>query len=742
MKEVTILVLDSHLLAYNDSSSDNYGFDADKICTSNNECTTKNILIPEWSALLSMVLKPFLAQKIIDDPIGQYVGTVVHSHPTTSNSLFEEGQSSSYANINVTSPISPVNLDCIDITISGRSVKQPPTTLLSSSPLDTIIVGLDLLINVQDEKAKKTKKAKMIPRKIIFFLASSPSTTAADQSLLVEIQERLKDEDITLEVFDILQSNPFLKSIATSYIATSDINEIATLLAPPLRPKIPRLTSCFVGSLFIGGETEEDSLLSFPIKVYTKTSPSKLPSSTFKKTIIGYGNGNVNSSFVDYNNSSNSNYPINNSNSNSKRESLSSPKIKAFRYGKIFIPATAIPPPLPVEAEESTGTSLNKKGIYVIGFIDKDPKPSYLIGFGYEIVPSSLTPEWMDLHRSLREGSLKIVARQIQKDDGPPRLLLLSPSATSPTLLMSTLPFSNDLREFTFVDKEITATEDQQFLMTKLVKELTVTTTTTNTDNNTTSTIFSIRNPTFQRQMSFILNVKLPSTAIESLVEASSSVKEKCQLAFPPLQKKISNKWINEQERNWNTGATSKAETLKKADDPAKKDKKIVLRVGDNNLLEKLNEMVTLPTEDLVVTAMEQLMSIIAIVACDEEASIENCNGDNNGDCNGNDINSKNNGSGQNDRKTKPKAIDLMKELRKVAISEDEPVPFNTFLMDLKNLPRGPGFPLKFWTSLKEEGIEPLSEGDCLNAPPKPKDDFFDFCKSFNQPPDHPGFKT
>lgn len=697
MKEVTILILDSTLLPKEDNTHNNHP------------------LLPEWNNILSLILKQFLAQKIIDDPNGQYIGTIIHSHPITSNPLYEENSStSSYNNINVTNPISPVNLDIINLEISSNNQEK------QSKPLDTIIVAIDLLIKLQDfddsdKKAKKsTKKIKKIPRKIIFFLASY-TEIKVDTSLILDIKDKLLEEDIYLHIFDILSLNPSLKNIANQYTPSSNILEISSIISPPLRPKIPRLTSCFVGSLYIGGSNEEDSLISFPIKIYTKTSPAKLASSFFKRDRSSISHTNdldvVDHPIFDMENCSN-----NDSNNNKT-------KIKVFRYGKIFIPSTSIPPPPQPSSPEQS--SFNKKGIYVIGFIDKDPNPFYLIGFGYEIIPSFPSSQWIHLIMALRSGGgLKIVARQIQKDDGPPRLLLLTPSQSSSSLLMSILPFSNDLREFTFIDKGVTAStlsasvssktpppstplplvsDDQQYLMTKMIKEIAI--------NSSKINIFGIRNPTFQNQMFSILNISQSSIQEKNIeyIESSPSFKEKVQLAFPPLRKKISNKWINEEERNWNTTGRTGGES-KKMEEPSieRKTNKIVLRIGDENLMEKLNEMVSSPVEDLVITAMEQLMSIIAILACDEE-------GLNHSD---DDL--------QNNLGTKKyKAIDLMRELRKIAISEDEPMPFNTFLMDLKNLPRNSGFPTKFWTSLMENNINLLYEGDCLNAPPRSVDSFY-----------------
>jgi ATP-dependent DNA helicase 2 subunit 2 len=481
--------------------------------------------------------------------------------------------------------------------------------------MDALIVGADLLMTMTGRKKTFEKK---------IFLFTDPSASKSINSTgLDQIISQLNDHEINLNIIllkteanddeNISGNNQVLKEFCeqVSDGAIYSIDEALGMLQKFMTKRV-RQVATFRGSLTISPNEIE-----IPINLFTKTLIQRLPPA---KKYSPYGRGGEGGVERDL-----KYLEIGSSSSFVKKDDLA----KAYRYGRSLVPFHKI--------DEAQMQFKTKKSFQVLGFIpaSKIDRESFMSGV-YAIVgePGNVMAQKAisALARALYEKDCLALVRYVRAENNSPKLGILQPriKATYESLLFNVLPYSEDHRRYTFASfpSLVNLTAEQDAAMRDWISAMDLMEAARDEDGEPMEAMRpgDTFNITFQAHYSAVQNRALrpeapllspdPSllkhlTTPQSLLESSSETFQRIKQLFP-LKTKKSVQLAEQVPRLW--ASANEPLTTKSFDDEddevtAQKSKK--RKINPENPLPDFRTMISDKHEDLVETALMQLMELI-----------------------------------------------------------------------------------------------------------------------------------
>ena len=496
------------------------------------------------------------------------------------------------------------------------TVKRDPFIQRISNLLvmDALIVGADLLM--AHTEGKKTFEKKI-------FLFTDPSASKLINSNgLDQIAAQLNDHSINLNVILLDQHEQeeqrneqilkdFCEQVSDGAVYTVD--EALGMLTEFMTRRV-RQVATFRGNLTI---LPRD--LEIPINLFTKTSITRLPPA---KKYSPFGGEGVERTltYAEYQNEKNS--------SLSGRDEL----IKAYRYGRSLVPFHKID-----EAQMGFKTS---KSFHVLGFLpaSKIDRESFMSGV-YAIVgePGNKTAQKAisALARALYEKDHVALVRYVRAENNPPKLGILQPRIKSSyeSLLFNILPYSEDHRRYQFASfpARVTNTAEQDEAMKEWIQSMDLMSAARDEDGDEMEAMRpgDTFNITFQAHYAAVQNRALhPQAALlppdasllrhlstpQNLLEASASQFETLRRSFPLRSRtNVQQQLADQVPRLWATESTASTVPGKSFDEDDEEDQKASIKrqINPSDPLPDFRAMISEKHEDLVETALMQLMALI-----------------------------------------------------------------------------------------------------------------------------------
>lgn len=333
---------------------------------------------------------------------------------------------------------------------------------LGNSPMDTS-QALSVSIEMMDELTRGKKYS----RKIFLFTDSS-----ACGEIDSRVIEQVKDSEISLFVIDFHESNGMRSPLHELVDAVGgDLLPIKDALGilSHFRSKTVRVTSSFRGSLMIGREIQ------LPVHLYSKTSERTLPPAKKASSL------SLDSALRTFDvERSTVYYTKDEENQSISKEGLA----KAYRYGKTLVPFDAV--------DEAQLKEKTERELSVIGFVSKNEieRHSFMSGSSFLMVDpgqiSNASQALSSLIHALYEKDAVAIARYIRCANAQPKLVCLEPliRADYECLVMNVLPFSEDVRRYTFPPLKSEMSEDQIQKMDAWIDSMDLMTASTDDEGN------------------------------------------------------------------------------------------------------------------------------------------------------------------------------------------------------------------------------------------------------------------
>lgn len=474
--------------------------------------------------------------------------------------------------------------------------------------MDALIVGADLLMTMTAGKKTFEKK--------IFLFTDPSASKSINANGLDQISSQLNEHEINLNV--ILLNDPkttgneqilqeFCEQVSNG--AVYSIEEALGMLQQFMTKRV-RQVATFRGSLTISPNE-----LEIPINLFTKTLIQRLPPA---KKSSPFGSEGVEKS-LKY-------HELDSSNEAVKREDLA----KAFRYGRSLVPFHKI--------DEAQMQFKTKKSFQVLGFLpaSKIDRESFMSGV-YSIVGepgnSQAQKAISALARALYEKDYVALVRYVRAENNSPKLGILQPriKATYESLLFNVLPYSEDHRRYLFSSfpSLVTFTPEQDEAMREWITTMNLMEAARDEEGEPMESMRpgDTFNITFQAHYATIQNRALrpdapllpPDASLlrhlstpETLLESSSEAFERLKQLFPLRNRKSAVKLAEQVPRMWNSSNATAVETAGKSFDSDAEDESSKKRqIDPTNPLPDFRAMLADKHEDLVETALMQLMELI-----------------------------------------------------------------------------------------------------------------------------------
>lgn len=648
-----------------------------------------------------------IVQKILEDRATDSLGVTFLNSSTTDNPLVDVDSLESlavkdveYGGIQVKIPLQKAQMAHMEACMDAHEL--PSTKGYDSDYLDAIVVAADAIIALTDKKKYGEKR--------IILISDLSNPTTINDTGLEDIQERLMAADIRLDVWHLqgdTASNSgsvkVLKALVTSLNSSVSMLTWASA-APKIHGKRVRQTAGFKGHL-----TLADGSFAINVQVYKKTTSSNLLGFSRlpwdESTQRPYPKAIERSvAYMPSLSALTSESDIDRKDNSDDRRVVGDRKdlIKAYKYGRSLIPFSAV--------DEEHMAFKAAKDFSIIGFLSSSELSPHLFLGGVQIVAASLGSrvallKMKSLVEVLQHKNFGILARQVLRDDGAPRLVGLLPHMEDGVecLLLAQLPFAEDFRRYPFGPISPALLPTQLQPSDSQLQEMSSFVTAMDLDDKVANGAL-IFDPAFQRQIQCVLyRLENPSAStiaspdpalIEPLstptggLEGASAQLSVLKSAFPLRVPARKNKF--EVVRFWSSPEAVDAQRLKESELGQ-------LRLKDKNLLDtdlprptplgKIRKdsvfgdyisMVTNPHYDLVSDAMMQLMSMVP-----EFVRTNNIKD----------------------------ALRSIQELCTTAIKEDEFDLYNEFLKDMKKsryiAPEN--FPAVLWRRMRDKGLSLIS---------------------------------
>ncbi|EPZ30967.1 Ku70/Ku80 beta-barrel domain-containing protein [Rozella allomycis CSF55] len=398
-----------------------------------------------------------IQQKLMDARKSDQLALILTGTNETDNDLAED--SSSYQNIVVAKEFQSIDMSFI------RYINDPNLELGNQEAdcIDAIVVATDMLI-------KKTKGKKFTRKIYLLTDANGPVnmdgfTDIVGEMKALEIQLTVigfgfhtEEELETMESLEQEMSGCQQSQLAMYKLVKEvdgqvlPINEALQILSH-FRSKTVRQVTTFRGNLSIGKSIQ------IPIFMYTQSTQRTLPTAK-KGSAISMQSEEIKDKTMEV--IRNTSYFTKDEASDVvEKEQL----VKAYRYGKTLVPFN--------ESEEKAMSLETSKGLEIIGFvpvteIDRESfmGSTYAVTCHPEIVEAQVSLS--SFIHAMFEKDACAIARYVRHDNASPKLVCLMPhiKAEKECLIMNILPFSEDVRRFTFPGlpkEEMTAEQSNAF---------------------------------------------------------------------------------------------------------------------------------------------------------------------------------------------------------------------------------------------------------------------------------------
>ena len=489
--------------------------------------------------------------------------------------------------------------------------------------MDALIVGADLLMTMT--AGKKTFQKKI-------FLFTDPSASKPINSHgLNDIVAQLNGHSINLNVI-LLNDNDesvndapagnesilkeFCDQVGDASVYT--VQEALGLLQQFMTRRV-RQVATFRGSLTLMPRD-----LEIPINLFSKTAVQRLPSA---KKYSPFGRDGVERtlSYREYNEGGTI---------ASGRDEL----VKAYRYGRSLVPFHKI--------DEAQMEFKTNKSFHVLGFLpaSKIDRESFMSGV-YAIVgePANITAQKAisALARALYEKDNVALVRYVRAEKNPPKLGILIPriKASYESLLFNVLPYSEDHRRYLFASfpARVNSTPEQEEAMKEWISSMDLMTAARDEDGEEMEALRpgDTFNITFQAHYAAVQNRALHPTSPlmqpdpsllnhlstpQSLIESSSDAFDRLKSLFPLRSRKdTSARNVEQIPRLWSAPSETTTEASEASAVNAKSfdedddinAPKIKRTINPSDPIPDFRSMVSEKHEDLVETALMQLMALI-----------------------------------------------------------------------------------------------------------------------------------
>lgn len=483
--------------------------------------------------------------------------------------------------------------------------------------MDALIVGADLLMTM-------TAGKKTFEKKIFLFtdpFASKPINTNG----LDQIASQLNDHEINLNIILLNETSKeagneqvlkeFCEQISDG--AVYSVEEALGMLQQFMTKRV-RQVATFRGSLTISPNE-----LEIPINLFTKTSIQRLPPA---KKYSPHGREGVERDlrYLEY---ADSCVAV-------KKEELA----KAYRYGRSLVPFHKI--------DEAQMQFKTKKSFQVLGFLpaSKIDRESFMSGV-YAIVGepgNSLAQKAISaLARALYEKDFVALVRYVRAENNSPKLGILQPriKTTYESLLFNVLPYSEDHRRYLFTSfpSLVNLTTEQDSAMHDWISGMDLMEAARDEEGEPMEAIRpgDTFNITFQAHYSAVQNRALrpeapllpPDATLLRHLSTPQSLLETCSDAFErikqlfPLKSKKSGKLAEQVPRLWSSATVKSFDDDDAAAAGGEKSTSKNRRIDPEDPLPDFRAMVSEKHEDLVETALMQLMELIPKYV--EEGNVE-----------------------------------------------------------------------------------------------------------------------
>lgn len=473
--------------------------------------------------------------------------------------------------------------------------------------MDALIVGADLLMSHTDGKKTFEKK--------IFLFTDPSASKSINSDGLNQIAAQLNDHKINLNLILLDQQiasdagneqilGEFCEIVSDGAVYTVD--DALGMLTEFMTRRV-RQVATFRGNLTI---LPRD--LEIPINLFTKTAMTRLPPA---KKYSPYGGDGVERTltYAEYEKAGSS---------VSGRDEL----IKAFRYGRSLVPFHKI--------DEAQMGFKTVKSFHVLGFLpaSKIDRESFMSGV-YAILgePGNTMAQKAisALARALYEKDHVALVRYVRAENNSPKLGILQPriKASYESLIFNILPYSEDHRRYQFASfpAKVSNSPEQDEAMKEWIQGMNLMTAARDEDGEEMEAMRpgDTFNITFQAHYAAIQNRALhpqapllsPDTSLlrhlstpQRLLEESAGLFQRLRQQFPLRSRTNTQRLMAEQvPRLW--AAPSTAKSFDEDDD--QKPSSLKRQLNPEDPLPDFRAMIAAKHEDLVETALMQLMALI-----------------------------------------------------------------------------------------------------------------------------------
>eukprot|EP01117_Protostelium_nocturnum_P014755 TRINITY_DN5645_c0_g1_i1.p1 TRINITY_DN5645_c0_g1~~TRINITY_DN5645_c0_g1_i1.p1 ORF type:complete len:726 (-),score=197.55 TRINITY_DN5645_c0_g1_i1:67-2244(-) len=649
------------------------------------------------------------------------IGLVLFGSKETKNSLYQEGEDSSYKFINVVEDVGFPSLSLL------RKINEIQKEGERGDLLDALVVGMDLLVKRQQEEPKKKCQ------KRIFVVTSAGDVINVEG--LEMIVEKFTNMEAKLNVIGIdfdeedeegnvhpSQNKSELKIENESFL--KDLTNRVGGVIVPVNQAI-EMMSYFRSKAIVQRNSYQSLEISPEMKIsvctYLRSYETKTPTMEKISTVSLESPHPGTMKAV----TQRTYHTINDLDHTVEEEE----KIKGYKYGKTLVPFAKI--------DESKLKYEADRCLKVIGFTNSKNVPrSHFMGTTEMVIPLPADEvaqvALSSLIHALAETESVAIVRYVKRANSIPHLGVLIPHIKPGVecLYFNSLPFAEDLRQYTFPSlhperarKNYVPNEEQLSAMDSLIDSLDLTKAAQDDEGNFMEALKPKHtyNPVHQHLYQAIeeraLNPESPITPLDPVIEKylnpdeglfnkAEPVLKKLKTSFP-LQKSEQIKAKNERVFWQNSLAANLVKLDSYLPNSEKKGKmegknisldqilsKGVAEVGSIKPVEDFREMLGRRDVDLVEIAMEGMKKRIFQLVNDSILS-----------------------------QLYPKAFDCLLAFRESAILEDESDYFNRFMHELRN-----SFENKkrndFWKLVVERQISLITSEESQDSDVSPEDSF------------------
>jgi ATP-dependent DNA helicase 2 subunit 2 len=397
------------------------------------------------------------------------VGVIAMGSPNTDNPL--SAGDDQYAHIEIKVPVRVPDLDMLE---AVDAMFVDPENIEEADAMDALLVGLQV-IHDRVQHYKFTKK---------LYLITACGSAIQDQDQLDEIADRVKDVDVRCNIITVV--NPahatptqkdnlqFLENLVEKLGDKGVLMNIveATQLVHEFRKKSVRSMPKYKGYL------EWHPKLKFSVVTYAKTMVQNLPSLTRVSVPAEAAGEDAESTKVKMARSYINKF------SETPDDLAEDQRVKAYKYGKTFIPFSSIDEKL-LEYEAQPCFKL-------IAFIEHDKIPRHHYMSTVDIVypekgNAGATKGFTSLVMALKETRKAAILRLVKPPRGryrsDPVIVCATPHidpGSQPCLFLNTLPFDEDVREYQFANfmanEKLSVSQEQRDSIRNLIESLDLTT--------------------------------------------------------------------------------------------------------------------------------------------------------------------------------------------------------------------------------------------------------------------------